>query len=294
VGTTDIDGVRASLNELFSLGPEVLGHGETLVELEGLLAQAEALTVRAAAAFEASSEWAADGAKSCAAWMAGSCRLPRSVAKRQLKLGRASRHLAVFEQAWGEGRVSGAHVELVEGVRRFETEDVLARDEELLCTNAQDLTFNHFNRAVRYWEQRADPDGAEKGAERVMAERHVWLVPSLDGAYLGKMFLDPISGAIVSAELERIENELFEADWAQATERLGREPSLAELTRTPAQRRADALVEMATRSASCPSDANRPRPLFSVLVNYELLHGRILELAQGSVLTPGSLLPRPL
>jgi hypothetical protein len=290
VGTADIERVRASLSELVALDPEVLGHGETVLEVEALLAQAEALAARTVAAFDASGEWASDGAKSSATWVAGTCRLPRGVVKRQLKLGRAARHLPVFEAAWGEGQVSGAHVDLVESVRRFETEDLLERDEELLAQSAQSLTFNHFNRAVKYWEHKADPDGAEKSAEHQVAERDVWLVSSLDGMYVGKMFLDPISGAIVSGELERLENQLFEADWAEATERLGREPALAELRRTPSQRRADALVEMATRSASCPADATRPRPLFTVLVNYELLHGRILELAQGSVLTPGSVL----
>jgi hypothetical protein len=33
---------------------------------------------------------------------------------------------------------------------------------------------------------------------------------------LGKITLDPIAGAIVSNELERINQELFESDWAEA------------------------------------------------------------------------------
>ena len=98
-----------------------------------------------------------------------------------------------------------------------------------------------------------------------------------------------------SGELSRIEQELFEADWRAAKDRLladgdTREPTLADLDRTGAQRRADALVEMATRSAACPDGARRPAPLFSVLVNYEELHGRTVELANGCVVTPGSLL----
>jgi len=64
-----------------------------------------------------------------------------------------------------------------------------------------------------------------------------------------------------------------------------------ELCRTPAQRRADALLEMAMRSASVPADAQRPAPLFSVLVNWPTLSGRICELAQGIAVTPGSLVP---
>jgi hypothetical protein len=109
--------------------------------------------------------------------------------------------------------------------------------------------------------------------------------------YFGRMTLDPISGAIVSDELHRIEAELFEADRQEARARLGFEPTALDLLRTHSQRRADALVEMATRSKSVPAGAGRPAPLFSVLVGYETLHGRICQLAQGTVISPGSLIP---
>ncbi len=42
-----------------------------------------------------------------------------------------------------------------------------------------------------------------------------------------------------------------------------------ELARTSGQRRADALVEMATRSRTAPAEGIRPAPLFSVFVSYE-------------------------
>ena len=48
---------------------------------------------------------------------------------------------------------------------------------------------------------------------------------------------------------------------------------------------------MATRSRVAPTNGRRPAPLFSVLVDYELLRGRVCELAHGTVITPGSLLP---
>ena len=48
---------------------------------------------------------------------------------------------------------------------------------------------------------------------------------------------------------------------------------------------------MATRSRRAPADGVRPAPLFSVLVGYETLHGRICELENGTVLAPGALVP---
>ena len=57
----------------------------------------------------------------------------------------------------------------------------------------------------------------------------------------------------------------------------------------PAQRRADALVEMARRAGSVPAGARSPEALFSVLVGYETFAGRICELADGTVVAPGAL-----
>jgi hypothetical protein len=88
-----------------------------------------------------------------------------------------------------------------------------------------------------------------------------------------------------------LEQELYRGDWAKAKAELGRDPKLHELCRTPAQRRADAVVEMAVRSKSAPAAGRRPGPLFSVLVGYETMHGRIAELANGTVISPDLLFP---
>jgi hypothetical protein len=66
-----------------------------------------------------------------------------------------------------------------------------------------------------------------------------------------------------------------------------------QLWRTPAQRRADALVEMAARSSVVQPDGvhRAPAPLFSVLVDWPTLSGRVCELAEGVVVSPGELVP---
>jgi hypothetical protein len=37
--------------------------------------------------------------------------------------------------------------------------------------------------------------------------------------WFGRLTLDPVSGTIVDTTLSQINNELFEADWAEATQR---------------------------------------------------------------------------
>ena len=175
--------------------------------------------------------------------------------------------------------------------RRHRTEASMARDEAMLVAQAAEMGFEDFSRVLAYWKQLADPDGAEASDEERKASRDVFLEPSFDGMWLGQMTLDPINGAIVAGELNRLEHDLFEADCAEAKERLGRTARIDELARTSGQRRADALVEMATRSRTAPAEGIRPAPLFSVLVGFETLHGRICELENGTVLHPSALEP---
>jgi hypothetical protein len=48
---------------------------------------------------------------------------------------------------------------------------------------------------------------------------------------------------------------------------------------------------MARRAGAVPEGARRPEPLFTVLVGYETFAGRMCQLANGTVVTPGSLVP---
>ena len=104
-------------------------------------------------------------------------------------------------------------------------------------------------------------------------------------------YLTTIANATVGGALERLEQELFDADWAAAKALHGDATTTAHLARTPAQRRHDALVDMAERAMAAPADAKRPAPLVTVLVDYPTLAGRVCELAgSGTVVAPGDIL----
>ncbi len=286
-----IDELRSAVDGLVEVDPARLGDPASIVELHRLAARLEAVVARATTAFDAAREWEADGAQNAGQWLATRCHLPKGTARRTCSLGRHLRHLPACEQAWLAGQITGAQVAVIGRLRRPETAEALARDEALLVGHAASLRFEAFLRAVAYWEQHADPDGAEERERARLARREVHLDESFEGMWLGRMTLDPISGVIVADELRARELELFEAEWAAARARLGRDPTVDELPRTAGQRRADALVEMATRSQAMPAGARRPAPLFTVLVGYETMHGRICQLAHGTVISPGALIP---
>ena len=99
--------------------------------------------------------------------------------------------------------------------------------------------------------------------------------------------LAPTAKATVRAALDRIEREMFAADWASAKAVHGEATTTAHLARTPRQRRHDALVEMAVRASAAPPDAKRPRPLLTILAGYDAFKD-ICELADGSLVSPGT------
>jgi hypothetical protein len=47
-------------------------------------------------------------------------------------------------------------------------------------------------------------------------------------------------------------------------------------------------VELARRAVTAPSGGKRPKPLISLFVGYETFKGRICQLADGTVLSPGT------
>ena len=284
-----VETLREAIDELAAVDPTSLAAAEDVVELHRQLDRLQAVVTRSLAAFDASGDWIPSRARSAAHWLAYQRHMPLSSAKRELRAGRALRSMPAAEAAWLDGEIGTCHVAHLAQAARPGVEEAFSRDEKLLVDDAKALSYSAFYRAVQYWISLADPDGVEDDAEAMRATRKVHLSQSFDDRWFGEMVFDPIAGTIVASELKRLEQELFESDWAEAKARLGREPGIFDLARTPAQRRADAMVEMAIRSRTAPADGRRPEPLFSVFVGYETLSGRICELANGTVVSPGSL-----
>jgi hypothetical protein len=278
-----------ALDVLSGIDPAVLGDGETVVALQRAGERLACVVTRAVAAFDAGRSWEADGSRTASAWLAARCRMPVESARRRVRLGRALRHMGVVEAAWLAGEIGEAQVRLLAGARTPATAECFARDESMLVEQARTLGYGAFARCVAYWGQLADPEGTDRSAAARFAARRLHLSETFDGSWALDGLLDPINGAILAKALGAIEQEFFQADWAEARERSGEDVRASHLARTPAQRRADALVEMAKRSMALPAGARLPEPLFSVLVGYETFAGRVCELANRRVVAPADL-----
>jgi hypothetical protein len=288
-----LDELRAAVAGLRSVDTSSMDEAELgafLVELRQIENQLEAQSTRLTGEWDARKAWAGSRARTGASWLAFHARMPHATARSRVALARACREMPAAAGAWADGRVERAHVSALARAHTAATAEAYGRDEEMLVDKAQRLRFDDFCRVVSYWHQLADEDGAEANAEKRFGERRAYLSQTLGGMWVGDLFLDPIGGAIVAGTVGGIEQEFFEADCAEARARLGHDDIAGcHLQRTPAQRRADAIVEMATRARMAPSDGRRPAPLFTVLVDYPTVAGRVCELANGTAVTPGAL-----
>jgi hypothetical protein len=291
-----LDELRAAVAALRAVDTSSMSDeelGAFLVDLRQIENQLDAFATRVTGEWDARKAWASTSrARTASSWLAFHCRMPHATARRRVRLARARRSMPAASEAWDRGEIESAHVSALERAHSEATASAFERDEELLVGRAQELRFDDFCRVVSYWHQYADPDGAESDAGKRFGERRAHLSQTFGGMWVGDVLFDPIGGSIVARTLGDIEQELFDADCAEARERLGCEDvTVHQLRRTPAQRRADAFVEMATRARTSPRDGRRPAPLFSVLVGYETFAGRVCELANGTAVTPGALVP---
>jgi hypothetical protein len=284
----EIDQLEEAIDAACALDPFTISSPETMITLGRLSAKFDYLNTTALAEFDASGAYKADGAKTSVAWLDTRCHVQKADGWRRVRRARTLPELPIVSAAFASGQIGTAQVDALVKERTPFTQDFMAEHEELLVGYATRMKFEHFTTVLGYWAEEADPLGAERTEAERKARRAVTLNQSDTTMFYGRLVLDAESGTIVAKELRRLEEQLFEADWAEATTRLGRDPKYDELARTSSQRSADALVEMAVRSRSTPAGAQRPEPHLVFLVGYEALYGRICRLQGGTGVTLGT------
>lgn len=292
VDVPELRALRAALDALTALDARVLADGDAVVALQRELSRAEALACRQAAAFDIRKDWRDDGAQTATAWIATRTLLARRHAGRRVRLGRAVDAMEQVDAAFRAGAISIDHVDLLAAARSRSRATAVAfgRDERLLVRWASTEVFAEFRRKLDQWLVEADHDDAEDRATQQRSRRRLHLSQSFENLWFADAVLDPVDGEILNDALRRITDELFDQDWQRTKAALGRKPSgteLGEHTRTPAQRRVDALVEMARRAGTVPAGGRAPQPLFTILVG-EQSFARACELASGTIVTPGA------
>jgi hypothetical protein len=288
-----------ALDDLLGLEHGGLSDGEVrdeVLAVERIRAKLDAVCARATRSFDARGIARADGARSTAAWLRVVGRIEAGRAGRQVRHARALATFPATEAALAAGRVNSDVVTRITAADNDRIDVALRLDEADLVEVAARSTYKEFSDHLGRWIESNDPDGGHR--ERPDGRRF-HCSRTLGGAWALDGWLDPLSGRSFADELERIEQVLFDADWAEARNRLGRDPRLDELARTPAQRRADALIEMAHRSRTCGASDRRPAPLVTIVVGPQrfadtcsLLDGTPLSPAEVAAVLPDAVIER--
>jgi hypothetical protein len=183
------------------------------------------------------------------------------MARRLIGLARSLTVMPVVRSAFESGDLDEPRVRQLAAAREANP-GLFAESERLLVDSFSGLTMADFRTAVDLWRQDADLEAAEADAHHLRECRYLNVSPTLGGLVRVDGQLDPESGQTVLDALRSI------TDPAQL------DPTD---TRTPGQRRADALTQLcADHLASGDSPISGGfRPQVTVTASYETLLGLV-------------------
>jgi hypothetical protein len=234
-----------------------------VVRLREIANRVEALWFRAIVEGERRGDWQAEGYVSAASWVRHRHRLTHGAAIDALACARTLDAMPALSHAFEAGEVSRQHVSVVARCRTAETAEQFARLDEAITVLATHLDPRALrNRLQHFCDALVGDDGGDRD-ERQHAQRSVYLSETIDGMGVLDGRLDPEGCTIVATTLKAyMDRDLQAGD-----------------TRTSAQRRADALVQVCTiAAAQLPDDPDCRYPAhFSINVDLQMLEGRAPE-----------------
>ena len=244
MGTSRLEALSAAIDDLLCGDLDELDDEQLHDVVVGLLRQSHrlaAVRARLISVWDRRGLWAPDGSRSPGHRLAREASMSIPAANvRSAGLG-ALESMPQMSAALTDGALSPEHVDVLAGANSDRRSVLFAAHEETLVEQAKLLRFGDCCQMVEYWKQHADAAGCEDEAQRRHEARHATAATTFDEMVDLRAVLDPLGGRIVVAELNRLMEQQRRHDKHDGT------------VRTAGQRRADALVEMATRSRSDPT-----------------------------------------
>jgi Domain of unknown function (DUF222) len=172
------------------------GRAERLKTLRGLLDRLQGQWLGELAAVDArGAAGAEDGvpAPSTAAWLRRRLRMSAATATSLVRTARALFRgpLTGTGQALVDGEVSLAHAQVLAHSTHHLPDQVAAEAEPVLLDAARRLDPPRLRQAITHLRLVADPDGADRRAERQQEQRGVWLSATWEGMVALQGLLDP-------------------------------------------------------------------------------------------------------
>ena len=264
-------GLLQAIDELLEVDAQSLSDADLeafAVEAIDMQSRLSAAVGHVLAEWDARRVWAADGPRSARAHLAHHANVSRAQAGVEVGRCRRLRHAPLVAEAFRRGEIGADRADLLGRVNGPELRSLFQRDEAILVEAARSLPWDDFETVVRRWKDHADDESGRDPSRQRHRDRRLSIVSTVFGTVDLAGHGPALEGAIVAQEVERLEAELFADDLAKARAEWGDDVALDKLARTAQQRRFDALVAMATRSASLPDGAPLARPLITVVMNH--------------------------
>ena len=185
------------------------------------LARLDAFVTKATGAFDASRNWEPDGARQRRGVAGNPVPTAEGPGATHGKPGPlVASTLPDCTRAWAEGDITAAQVDVIDRLtRRLDRRGARPRRRDARRPSRH-LALRPLRTGRRLLETARRPRWRREDDEARRRDSATSISPaSFGGMWLGRITLDPISGSIVSEELERLERAMFEADWAAARER---------------------------------------------------------------------------
>jgi hypothetical protein len=231
---------------------------DDLVEIEAVIGQLEAERSRRLQVLNQCRSWADVGYTSGSAFLIHRCRMAAGRATRLMAQANSLREMPRTWEAWRASNLSTDQVRHL--ITAHDTNpDVFNEHEPGLVDAVEPLGIFDTARAVTYWRQAVNEPAFERDTESLHAQRRLHLSTTFEGMGRIDGWLDPEGLEIVKVALDAATPSPAEGDH-----------------RTPAQRRADALVDLARQALDQGElpESGGEQPHLMVLVHIDQLSGR--------------------
>ena len=233
---------------------------EGFAELQRIAQAVEAKKLAWLADLQRRASFRRDGYLSTTDWLSDRFNLARGSAKEHIKTAEALEALPEAREALQEGEVSSSAVRVLTAAWESHPEAFEASGSTLLEA-AKTTPIGDLRRTVEDWRHAHDQDDGLEQARRARERRSLDICPTASGMVRVDGELDPEGGEHVMTALQAmVDGEVKSGP-----------PDL----RTPRQRRADALVELARRYLDAPErpSVGGERPHVTVTVDLDALRG---------------------
>jgi hypothetical protein len=215
----------------------------------------EAAFAKGVRRFDASGEYAADGALSVTAWLKWKCKLSGGAAAERVEIGKQLERLPKTEAAFARGDLGYQHVALLARTADNVGAATVRREEGNLLKAAQSMDPGQFTTVVKNFEHRVDAAAALAETNRAFERRYLHIGEPQAGLVRIDGTLDAEGGATVRAALAGFMKPTKDDD------------------RSHGKRCADALVELCRRGPGSRHDSAGQRPQLIIRASADTLAG---------------------